>query len=61
MKYIVTCVKRIESVVEVEADSFEDAEIKAIVEAKLGNGEIVDNDIYACSADAENGDFRIYV
>lgn len=57
MKYLVTCVIREEVVVEVEADSFEEANDNAVNAVRVGFGEICDTDVYAVSLNREDGEW----
>lgn len=59
MKYLVTCVERLEYVVEVEADSFEEASDKAVDVVINGKGEAYDDDIYAVSLNREDGEWLL--
>lgn len=59
MKYLVTCVIREEIVVEVEADSFEEANDSAVNAVRVGCGEICDIDIYAVSLNREDGEWLL--
>ena len=59
MKYLVTCVERLEYVVEVEADSFEEASDKAVDVAINGNAEAYEDDIYVVSLDREDGEWQL--
>ena len=59
MKYLVTCVERLEYVVEVEADSFEEASDKAVNKVIDGGCDAYDDDIYACSLNREDGEWLL--
>ena len=61
MKYYVTVVERIEYVVEVDADSFEEASDKGVDAVIKWSDAVCESEIYACSLNREDGEFVINV